>query len=170
MERGENQYIWRSPEWPQLVWDDAQLLAPLATARLKQGRLLGGMARLGFDLKLAAQLEALTEEVIKSSEIEGEMLQRDSVRSSIARRLGVPAAVVAPSHRRTEGVVDMMLDATENYDASLTPERLFGWQAAIGNCSIPTAQRDINELLERSILRRNPGGSKNTSYELATAP
>jgi len=131
MERGEDRYIWQSPEWPQFVWDDAQLLAPLAAARLKQGRLLGGMARLGFDLKLEAQLEALTEDVIKSSEIEGEMLRRDSVRSSIARRLGVPAAAVAPSDRRTEGVVAMTLDATENYDAPLTPERLFGWQAAL---------------------------------------
>jgi Fic family protein len=131
MARGENLYIWQSPEWPHLVWDDAQLLSPLATARLKQGRLLGGMARLGFDLKLEAQLEALTEDVIKSSEIEGEALQRDSVRSSIALRLGVPTAALAPTDRRTEGVVDMMLDATENYDALLTPERLFGWQAAL---------------------------------------
>jgi Fic family protein len=114
-----------------LHWDDGRLLEPLAAARLKQGRLLGSMARLGFDLKLEAQLEALTEDVIKSSEIEGEALDHDSVRSSIARRLGVPAAAIAASDRRTEGVVEMMLDATENYDAPLTPERLFGWQAAL---------------------------------------
>ncbi len=124
-------YIWKQPEWPHSTWDDGRLLEPLAAARLKQGRLLGSMARLGFDLKLEAQLEALTEDVIKSSEIEGEVLDRDSVRSSIARRLGVPAAVVAPADRRTEGVVEMMLDATENYEALLTPERLFGWQAAL---------------------------------------
>lgn len=124
-------YIWERPEWPHFTWDDARLLEPLAAARLKQGRLLGSMARLGFDLKLEAQLEALTEDVIKSSEIEGEVLDRESVRSSIARRLGVSAAAVAPSDRRTEGVVEMMLDATENYDAVLTPERLFGWQAAL---------------------------------------
>ena len=124
-------YIWEQPEWPRSTWDDGRLLEPLAAARLKQGRLLGSMARLGFDLKLEAQLEALTEDVIKSSEIEGEVLDRDSVRSSIARRLGVPAAAVAPADRRTEGVVEMMLDATENYEALLTPERLFGWQAAL---------------------------------------
>jgi Fic family protein len=123
-------YIWEQPEWPYFTWDDGRLLEPLAAARLKQGRLLGSMARLGFDLKLEAQLEALTEDVIKSSEIEGEVLDRDSVRSSIARRLGLPAAAVAPADRRTEGVVEMMLDATENYEASLTPERLFSWQAA----------------------------------------
>ena len=124
-------YIWEQPKWPDLTWDDGRLLEPLATARLKQGRLLGSMARLGFDLKLEAQLEALTEDVIKSSEIEGEVLDRDSVRSSIACRLGVPAAAVAPVDRRTEGVVEMMLDATENYEELLTPERLFGWQAAL---------------------------------------
>ena len=124
-------YIWEQQEWPDLTWDDGRLLKPLAAARLKQGRLLGSMARLGFDLKLEAQLEALTEDVIKSSEIEGEVLDRDSVRSSIARRLGVPAAAIASADRRTEGVVEMMLDATENYEALLTPERLFGWQAAL---------------------------------------
>lgn len=89
------------------------------------------MAGLGFDLKLEAQLEALTEDVIKSSEIEGDILDRESVRSSIARRLGVRHAAVAPADRRTEGVVEMMLDAAANYDAPLTAERLFAWQAAL---------------------------------------
>ena len=124
-------YIWEQQDWPHLTWDDGRLLEPLAAARLKQGRFLGSMARLGFDLKLEAQLEALTEDVIKSSEIEGEVFDRDSVRSSIARRLGVPAAAVVPADRLTEGVVEMMLDATENYEALLTPERLFGWQASL---------------------------------------
>jgi Fic family protein len=124
-------YIWEEPSWPHFTWDDRRLLEPLAAARLKQGRLLGTMARLGFDLKRNAQLEALTEDVVKSSEIEGEVLDRESVRSSIARRLGVPDAAVVPADRRTEGVVEMMLDATQNYDAPLGPERLFGWQAAL---------------------------------------
>ena len=124
-------YIWEQSEWPHLTWDDGRLLEPLAAARLKQGRLLGSMARLGFDLKLEAQLEALTEDVVKSSEIEGEVLDRGSVRSSIARRLGVPVAAVAPADRRTEDIIEIMLDATENHEAVLTPERLFGWQAAL---------------------------------------
>jgi Fic family protein len=124
-------YIWERPEWPHLRWQDAQLLEPLAAARLKQGRLLGGMARIGFDLQLEAQLDALTEDAIKSSEIEGEILDRKSVRSSIARRLGVPEAAVAPPDRRTEGVVEVMLDATQNYAAPLTRERLWAWQAAL---------------------------------------
>ena len=124
-------YIWERPEWPRLTWDDGRLIEPLAAARLKQGRFLGSMARLGFDLKLETRLDALTEDIVKSSEIEGEALDRDSVRSSIARRLGMAAAAVAPTDRRTEGVVEVMLDATENYEALLTPERLFGWQAAL---------------------------------------
>lgn len=124
-------YIWDTPEWPEFRWDDVQLLVPLAAARLEQGRLLGGMARLGFDLKLEAQLEALTEETIKSSEIEGEVFDRDSVRSSLARRLGVPRAAVAPADRRTDGVVEMMLDATQSYAEPLTQERLFAWHASL---------------------------------------
>ena len=124
-------YIWQRPDWPNFRWDDGRLLEPLGAARFKQGRFLGSMARLGFDLKLETRLEALTEDVVKSSEIEGEILDRGSVRSSIARRLGVPEAAVAPSDRRTEGVVEMMLDATENYAAPLTRERLFAWQAAL---------------------------------------
>ena len=124
-------YIWERPDWPRLTWDDGALLEPLAAARLKQGRLLGGMASLGFDLKREARLVALTEDVVKSSEIEGEVLDRDGVRSSLARRLGLPAAAVALADRRTEGVVEMTLDATENHGALLTAERLFGWQAAL---------------------------------------
>ena len=94
-------YIWQRQGWPNLTWDDRTLIEPLAAARLKQGRLLGGMASLGFDFKLEAQLVALTEDVVKSSEIEGEVLDRDGVRSSLARRLGLPAAAIALADRRT---------------------------------------------------------------------
>ncbi len=124
-------YIWEKPEWPNFQWDSARLIEPLSTARLKQGQLLGSMARLGFDLKQEAQVTALTEDIIKSSEIEGETLSRVSVRSSVARRLGIPHGAVAPSDQRTEGVVEMMLDATQNYSEPLTPQKLFAWQAAL---------------------------------------
>lgn len=124
-------YIWEQPGWPSLAWDDSRLLKPLTAARLKQGCLLGRMTNLGFDLKLQAQLEALTEDIVKSSEIEGDFLHRASVRSSIARRLGVREAAITHTDRRTEGVVEMMLDATQNYKAVLTADRLFGWQAAL---------------------------------------
>jgi Fic family protein len=141
--REENMYIWQRPNWPNFSWDGKRLLEPLAGASHRQGRLLGSMARLGFALKLDAQLEALTEEVIKSSEIEGEVLDRNSVRSSIARRLGVQHAAVAPPDRRTDGVVQMMLDATQNYASPLTPERLFGWHAAL----FPTGYSGIHRVL-----------------------
>jgi Fic family protein len=124
-------YIWERPEWPKFEWNDGVLIEPLAGARLNQGRLLGRMQSLGFDLQLEAQLQALTDEVLKSSEIEGDILDHASVRSSLARRLGVPEAATSPIDRRTEGVVEMMLDATRNLDQSLTAERLFGWQAAL---------------------------------------
>ena len=135
-------YIWSDPKWPAFRWHDARLLEPLATARLKQGRLLGSMARLGFELKQEAQLEALTEDVIKSSEIEGEILDRHSVRSSIARRLGVPEGAVAPADRRSEGVVEVMLDATGNFKNELTAERLLSWQAAL----FPTGYSGLHKI------------------------
>jgi Fic family protein len=146
-------YIWQRPGWPDFRWNDGRLLEPLAAARLKQGRLLGIMARLGFDLKLEAQLETLTEDVVKSSEIEGEVLDRNSVRSSIARRLGVPDAAVAPADRRTEGVVEMMLDATGNYDARLTAQRLLGWQAAL----FPTGYSGLHRV-KTGAWRDDSGG------------
>jgi Fic family protein len=124
-------YIWEQPDWPKFAWDDRALIEPLAAARLCQGRLLGRMQSLGFDLKLEAQLAALTEDVLKSSEIEGDILDGASVRSSLARRLGIPQAATAPADRRTEGVVEMMLDATAHFDRPLTAERLFAWQAAL---------------------------------------
>jgi Fic family protein len=124
-------YLWEEAGWPKFRWNEARLLKPLANARHQQGRLLGSMLRLGFELKQEAQLEALTEDVLKSSEIEGEILDRESVRSSLARRLGIPEAGMAPVDRKTEGVVEMMLDATTNFDSPLTPQRLCGWQAAL---------------------------------------
>jgi Fic family protein len=124
-------YIWELSAWPNFRWSAEKLLTPLAAARLKQGRLLGRMARLGFDLQLEAEVEATTEEALKSSEIEGEILDRASVRSSVARRLGVPDAAVAPQDRRVEGIVAITLDATKGFAAPLTRERLFGWQAAL---------------------------------------
>lgn len=136
-------YIWERPNWPDFRWDNTALLEPLARARLTQGQLLGNMARLGFNLKLEAELAALTEEVIKSSEIEGEVLDPTSVRSSLARRLGLPNAGVASADRRVEGVVEMMLDATQNYMQPLTAQRLFGWQAAL----FPTGFSGIRPIL-----------------------
>lgn len=124
-------YIWERPEWPHFRWDGGGLSDLLAATSHKQGLLLGRMKGLGFDLKLRAQLETMTEEVLKSSEIEGETLTRQSVRSSLARRLGVADGALARGDDRTEGVVEMTMDATQHHDTPLTPERMHGWQAAL---------------------------------------
>ncbi len=124
-------YIHELPDWPEFQWDQARLAGPLARVRHEQGRLIGRMEALGFPLQQEATLEALTEETVKSSEIEGERLDVEQVRSSIARRLGIEVAGVDVIDRRVEGVVEMVLDATRNYDHPLTPDRLFGWHASL---------------------------------------
>ncbi len=124
-------YIHEKPNWPNLVWVSDQLAAPLAAVRHKQGRLLGKMESLGFDLRMEASLTVLTADVVKSSAIEGEALNPEEVRSSIARRLGLDVAGLPRASRAVEGVVEMMLDATRNFAAPLTDERLFAWHAAL---------------------------------------
>ena len=126
-----SRYIHELAEWLHFQWDSATLEGPLAALRHRQGRLIGRMENLGFSLRAEATLQTLTTETIKSSEIEGEMLDRDSVRSSIARRLGMDIGALAPADRNVEGVVEMILDATQNYNAPLTTARLFGWHAAL---------------------------------------
>ncbi len=124
-------YIWERPGWPKFRWDAGKLAGPLETAHLKQGRFLGRMERLGSAFRCQAELDAVTEEAVKNAEIEGEILRRESVRSSVARRLGVPDAALGPEDRRVEGLVEMTLDATKNFGVPLTRERLFGWHAAL---------------------------------------
>ena len=122
-------YLWEKNGWPTLTWDERNLAKPLAHVSREQGRLLGKMEALGFELRSEAHLRTLTEDVIKSSEIEGESLAHDQVRSSIARRLGMDVSGLVPADRKVEGVVEMMLDATSNYTEALTIERLFSWHA-----------------------------------------
>lgn len=124
-------YIWQHGDWPRLRFDAAALLAPLGAARHRQGRLLGAMHRLGFDLQREAEWQATVEDVIRTSEIEGEKLDLASVRSSVARQLGLPDAGLAAPDRKVEGVVEMMLDAMRNHAKPLTARRLFGWHAAL---------------------------------------
>lgn len=118
-------------DWPKFRWSHEPLAQQLATARHRQGRLIGRMEALGFTLRAEAVLHSLTEEVVKSSEIEGEVLDKDQVRSSIARRLGMDIGAITPADRHVEGVVEMMLDATQEYFAPLTPQRLYDWHAAL---------------------------------------
>ena len=131
-------YIHDLDGWPHLKWSSETLAGRLAAVRHRQGRLLGRMESLGFALRAEAVLETLTVDVLKSSEIEGESLDKAQVRSSIARRLGMEIGALAPADRTVEGVVEMMLEATQNYAQPLTEERLFAWHAAM----FPTGRRD----------------------------
>ena len=124
-------FVHESKDWPNLKWDDARLAKSLADVRYRQGLLLGQMKSLGFDLRAEANLKALTTEVIKSSIIEGERLDADEVRSSIARRLGMDLGGTSNASRDIEGVVEMTLNATQNYADPLTKQRLFDWHAAL---------------------------------------
>jgi Fic family protein len=135
-------YIHELPDWPRFRWDSQALTASLASVRHHQGQLIGRMEGLGFELRAEAVLQSLTEEVLKSSEIEGERLDREQVRSSIARRLGMDIGALLPVDRNVEGVVEMMLDATQNYRAPLTEERLFGWHAAL----FPTGRTGMTKI------------------------
>jgi len=131
MNSGESLYIWQANDWPHWRYDLAALAGPLAEVSLAQGMLLGRLADVGLALRDQASLAALTEEVLQTSAIEGEVLDAPSVRSSIARRLGVDIGALAPVDRHVEGVVEMVLDATGHASAALTAERLVGWHAAL---------------------------------------
>lgn len=126
-----SKYIHQLPNWPTFSWNQESLTPLLMRMRLQQGKLLGKMEALGFELKAEANLETLTQDVIKSSEIEGDVLDAQKVRSSIARRLGMEIVGLVASDRHVDGVVEMMLDATQNYKTALTKQRLLGWQAAL---------------------------------------
>lgn len=124
-------YIYQYENWPHFTWSEKDILVTLSKVRYQQGRLLGKMSVLGFSLKEETVLSTLTLDVLKSSEIEGESLNYEQVRSSIARKLGIEYAGMVYSNRDVEGVVEMMLDATQNYNNPLDDERLFGWHAAL---------------------------------------
>ncbi|MEO8591744.1 MAG: Fic family protein [Candidatus Solibacter sp.] len=124
-------YIHERKDWPKFHWNAEKLAEPLASVRHRQGKLIGHMEALGFNLQQEAVLQTLTTDVLKSSEIEGEKLDTGQVRSSLARRLGMDIGALKSADRHVEGVVEMMLDATRHYDQSLTADRLFGWHASI---------------------------------------
>jgi Fic family protein len=135
-------YIWEQTNWPALTWDAGRLTTLLAQVSRDQGRLLGRMHSLGFELRREAQLTTLTDDVVRSSEIEGENLDNNQVRSSIARHLGMEIGGLVPSDRDIDGIVEMMLDATTNYAQPLTSDRLFGWHAAL----FPTGRSGLHKI------------------------
>ena len=124
-------YIYQRLGWPQFTWDDSKITPLLTNARYNQGRMLGKMEALGFGLREEASLQTLTQDVVKTSEIEGEVLDADQVRSSIARRLGMEIVGLIASDRHVDGVVEMMLDATQRFNTPLSDDRLFGWHNSL---------------------------------------
>lgn len=136
-------YIHERKDWPDFRWDEKLIAQRLASVRHRQGRLIGHMEALGFDLRAEAVLATLTEDVLKSSEIEGEILDKKQVRSSIARRLGMDIGALTPAERDVEGVVEMMLDATQNYADALTGKRLFAWHASL----FPTGRSGMTKII-----------------------
>ncbi len=143
MRRIMSKYIHQNKKWTEFTWDSNDLLRLLTSVRHKQGRLKGYMEMLGFAMRNETNLQTLTLDVLKSTEIEGELLNPDQVRSSIARRLGMDVAGLIPADRDVEGVVEMMLDATQNYSKSLTKDRLFGWHSAL----FPTGRSGIHKII-----------------------
>lgn len=142
MNSGEKTYIWQSDAWPNWRYDLSAIANQLTTVSHAQGLLMGRLADVGMAVRDQAGIATLTDEVVKSSEIEGEVLNADSVRSSVARRLGVDIGAVAQVDRHIDGVVDMVLDATLNSDKPLSAERLFGWHAAL----FPTGYSGLNKI------------------------
>lgn len=142
MNSGDSKYIWQASDWPAWRFDLAALAAPLAEVSRVQGMLMGRLADVGLTLRDQASLAALTEDVVKTSEIEGEQLNVESVRSSLARRLGVDIGALATVDRHVEGVVAMVLDATTNCHAPVSRERLFGWHAAL----FPTGYSGLSKI------------------------
>lgn len=135
-------WIYEHKDWPNFVWNTVALASKLANVRYRQGRLLGRLESIGFDLKTEASLTTITNDVVKSSAIEGEILSVEQVRSSIARRLGIDRAGLIPASRDVEGIVDMMLDATQKFSEALTKERLFDWHSAL----FPTGRSGIHKI------------------------
>lgn len=136
-------WVHQHNSWPNFTWDAENLASKLADIRYRQGRLLGRMEAMGFELKCEANLAMLTSDVIKSSAIEGERLEKDEVRSSIARKLGLDIAGLIPTSRNVDGVVEMMLDATQQFSKPLTKSRLFDWHAAL----FPTGRSGMHKIV-----------------------
>src|SRR3989338_3204971 len=140
-------YIWQLKQWPTLRWNSGTLLPLVSRARLAQGKLLTKIGSLGFTLSREAQVDILTEEAVTTSAIEGERLNRSSVRSSVARHLGLPTAGLPPATRSVDGLVEVLLDAARHYEAPLTAAKLKRWQAAL----FPTGYSGLRKIRTRAL-------------------
>ena len=135
-------WIHEHKNWTKFSWDSEKLSFKLSNVRYRQGLLLGKMKTLGFELKQEASINTLTNDVIKSSAIEGQNLNPEEVRSSIAKKLGIDIARLVPTNRDVEGIVEIMLDATQNFNTLLTKKRIFDWHAAL----FPTGRSGIHKI------------------------
>lgn len=166
-------YIWQQPTWAQFKWDNERLMTLLAEVRNLEGRVMGLMEGAGFNVQNATSLNVMVEDVLRSSEIEGELLNADRVRSSIARHLGIETEGLPVPDHYTEGVVQVMLDAVRNSDKPLTPERLFNWHAAL----FPTGRSGIRPITvaayrvgkEPMQVVSGPMGKDKVHYEAPTS-
>ena len=168
-------YLWQRPDWPVWRCDLAALSAPLAQVHRAQGHLAGRMAELGLAQRDQASVQVLTQEVVTTSAIEGEALDLKAVRSSVARRLGVDIGALAPADRHVDGVVDMVLDATQRFDSPLSSERLFGWHAALFPTGYSGRQRIQvgawrNDAAGPMQVVSGPVGREKVHYEAPPAP
>ena len=136
-------YIYENPGWPEFKWGSETVLPLLSSVRFKQGTIIGKMGSLGFELKDQANLEILTLDIVKTSEIEGELIDPDQARSSIARRLGLEISGLVATDRSVDGLVDMMLDATGNYHKELNKDRLFSWHRSL----FPSGYSGMNKII-----------------------
>ena len=155
-------YIHLLPKWPQYKWEEEQSISLLAEVRNLQGRLLGKMEMLGFDLQEEAVLETVTLEVVKNHEIEGEALDAASVKSSVARKLGLDFDDQVIPSKQIDGAVEVLLDATQNYDKPLTKDRLFGWHHAL----FPTGRSGIYTITVANWRRPEQGPMRVVSSAL----
>src|SRR3954452_616577 len=168
-------YIHRLPNWPTFHWERERVAESLAPIRHRQGRLIGHVEALGFNLRREATLQTLTSDVLKTSEIEGEHLDAGQVRSSIARRLGIDIGALKPADRHVEGIVEMTLDATRSYAEPLTSERLFAWHAALfptgrsGMHSIRTGAWRDDSTGPMEVIS-GPIGKEHVHFEAPAAP
>jgi Fic family protein len=164
-------YLYKDKDWPRFTWNAERLVSHLSATRYEQGLLLGKMQDLGYQLKEEATLAALTEETVKSSAIEGEELNPESVRSSLARHMGLEAGGARSADRNVEGIVEMMLDATRNYGSPLTEDRVFGWHAAL----FPTGRSGMRRITAghwrtgRMEVVSGPEGKQKVHFEAPAA-
>ncbi len=145
-------YIYQNQNWPNFTWNKEVIIKPLSIVSHRQGRLIGRMESLGFSLQSEAMLQTMTLEILKSNEIEGEILDHDQIRSSIARRLGLDIAGLVPADRNIDGVVEVMLDATQKFLQPLSEERLFGWHSEL----FPSGQSGMHKIIVGNWRNNSP--------------